>query len=61
MVKGWYRRSPMPYVEIRALACEGKMRKSWVPFMNQLSGFVLIAAGLLWGLAIFLLPGNLPY
>ncbi len=61
MVEGWYRRSPIPFVEISAIECEGKVRKSWVPFMNQLSGFALIAIGPLWEFAIFFVPGLLPY
>ena len=48
-------------VEISAIECEGEVRKSWVPFMNQLSGFALIAMGLLWGGAIFIVPELLPY
>ncbi len=45
-VIGWYRRAPMPYVEVRELISEnGDHIKSWVPILYRLTGAVCIAAG----------------
>ncbi len=44
-VQGWYRRSPVPYVELQSLRCGGKETKSWVPTLYRLSSFALLAAG----------------
>ena len=51
IVEGWYRRSPVPYVEVKSIRCDGTERKSWVPFMNWATAAVLLIAGLLWTLA----------
>lgn len=48
MVEGWYRRCPVPYVEIRRLDCDGVTRRSWTPLMNKLSAIALIGVGLTW-------------
>lgn len=46
-VIGWYRRSPMPYIEVKELNCDGKTIRSWVPFLYRLSGIVLVIVGLI--------------
>ncbi len=45
VVEGWYRRAPVPYVEIRTIECAGKVRKSWVLFFKKITAFVIIAVG----------------
>lgn len=50
-VEGWYRRSPVPYVEIRTFTCDGVTRRSWVPVMKFLWGLLLVGLG-----GLFLLP-----
>ena len=45
-VHGWYRRAPMPYVEVRELVtARGDKIKSWVPTLYRLSGVALIFIG----------------
>ena len=56
VVKGWYRRAPVPYVEIKSIACEGKVRRSWVPLLYQLTALLLMALGVAWAAV----PGDLP-
>jgi hypothetical protein len=44
-VIGWYRRAPMPYVEVKELISEnGDSIKSWVPFLYRLTGLACIVA-----------------
>ncbi len=45
-VEGWYRRAPVPYLEIKSITCEGRTRRSWVPLVYQLTALALMAAGL---------------
>ena len=52
-VEGWYRRAPVPSVELRSIARGDKVTKSWVPLWNRLSALALIAAGLAWAAATF--------
>ena len=49
--EGWYRRAPVPYVQLKSMSCDGKTRKCWVPIMNQFTALVLIAVGIVWALA----------
>ena len=45
-VEGWYRRSPVPFVEInRISADDGTKSRSWVPFMKMGTAFLACAAG----------------
>jgi len=44
-VQGWYRRAPVPYVEIRTLSWKGIVKKSWVPFMNKLTAVLFMLGG----------------
>ena len=50
-VRGWYRRAPVPYVEIREIECEGRTSRSWIPLYYRLSAIALIAIGLLIAIA----------
>ena len=45
-VEGWYRRSPMPFVEIRSIGCEGKQYRSWIPVLYKMSALAFLIAGL---------------
>lgn len=49
---GWYRRSPVPYVELLNISYSGHTTKSWVPAMKQAGAYILVCIGLLWGLAL---------
>ncbi len=44
--EGWYRRAPMPYLEVRKLTMDGKTRKSWAPAANLAFAFCLALAGI---------------
>jgi Zn-dependent protease with chaperone function len=59
--QGWYRRAPMPYVELKSIECDGKVRKSWVPVLYQSSALFLVALGGLWTLLAYFAPELLPY
>lgn len=43
-VKGWYRRSPVPYVEIKEYEIDGKIKKIWTYKLNK---GILIAMGVI--------------
>ena len=53
-VEGWYRRSPTPYIEIKTIECDGKVRRSWVPALNRLTAILVLAGGVGWGVAVWL-------
>ena len=46
-VQGWYRRSPMPYIEINNFTVEGKTRKSYLWMFRYLTGVVITAIGVM--------------
>jgi Zn-dependent protease with chaperone function/Zn-finger nucleic acid-binding protein len=50
VVEGWYRRSPVPYVQLKSIECDGKVRKSWVPLVSKLSALIVIAVGILFSI-----------
>lgn len=52
IVQGWYRRSPIPYVEVKSIECDGKVRKSWVPILYRLSAIALMVIGVFWALRV---------
>ena len=45
-VVGWYRRAPVPFIEIRYLTCDGKTTKSWLPGFNLFLAIAIAVAGL---------------
>jgi len=49
-VEGWYRRAPVPYVEIRRLTAGDDTVRSWAPFCYALTAAALLAAGAVIGL-----------
>lgn len=49
-VEGWYRRAPVPYVEIRRLVADGQTVRSWVPFCYRLTAVAMLVVGLVIGL-----------
>lgn len=56
VVEGWYRRAPMPYLEIKSIWCDGVERRSWVPILYQVTALALMALGAAWAAV----PGDLP-
>ena len=46
-VQGWYRRSPMPYIEINNFTVEGKNRRSYLWIFRYLTGIVITLVGIL--------------
>ncbi len=53
-VEGWYRRAPVPYIELRTIRRDGKVTKSWVAMFNRLGAVAITAAGMAWAAAAFL-------
>ena len=51
IVEGWYRRSPVPYIEIASILTRKDKSRSWIPFYYK-STAILVA---ITGLALFLL------
>ncbi|GEM_PF-230031 len=47
VIEGWYRRAPMPYIEINKITSEGAVSKSYVPKARRVTSIVLIVLGLL--------------
>lgn len=47
-VEGWYRRSPTPYIEIKTIECDGKVRRSWIPALNRFTAILILAGGVGW-------------
>ena len=52
VVQGWYRRSPVPYVELKSIELHGDVSRSWVPILNRLSAIALLVGGFGWAAAI---------
>ena len=46
-VQGWYRRSPMPYIEINNFTVENKTRRSYLWIFRYLTGVVITAIGII--------------
>jgi heat shock protein HtpX len=53
-IQGWYRRSPIPYVQIKTIECEGVVKKSYVPMVRRLTAIIYILAALGWGAFLML-------
>ena len=47
-VEGWYRRAPVPYIEIKSIKWKDKITKSWLLFFYNLIGVLLIFIGFIW-------------
>ncbi len=50
VVEGWYRRAPVPYVELKSIRAGANLSRSWVPFLYRLTAIALLVAGLIWGM-----------
>ena len=59
-ITGWYRRSPVPFVEVKTLECEGELRRCWVSALHQATAFAVVALGLYWLVGALAAPGLLP-
>lgn len=46
IVKGWYRRSPVPYVEINSMIIDGKTKKCYTYLFSKIFTWLLAVAGL---------------
>ena len=46
-VQGWYRRSPMPYIEINNFTVEGKNRRSYLWIFRYLTGITITIIGIM--------------
>jgi len=46
-VQGWYRRSPMPYIEINNFTVEGTTRRSYLWMFRYLTGIVITVIGVM--------------
>lgn len=46
IVKGWYRRSPVPYVEINSMIIDGKTKKCYTYLLSKIFTWLLAVAGL---------------
>lgn len=53
VVRGWYRRAPIPYVQLDRISLNGGVSRSWVPVLEQLVAVLLF----LFGMALLLFPG----
>ena len=42
-IKGWYRRSPVPYVEIYKMEIDGKTKKIYTYIINKIIYYILLA------------------
>ncbi|MDD9933962.1 MAG: hypothetical protein OXT09_10175 [Myxococcales bacterium] len=45
VVEGWYRRSPMPYVEIAHFTADGTKRTSWLRHFRWATAIAVAALG----------------
>jgi heat shock protein HtpX len=52
VVAGWYRRSPVPYVELKSIELHGEVSRSWVPILNRFSAIALLVGGFAWAAAV---------
>ena len=41
-VKGWYRRSPVPYIEIKEMEIDGKIKKCYTYTWAKISRIILL-------------------
>mgnify|MGYP003990401283 FL=1 len=46
-IKGWYRRSPVPYIQIYKIDCYGEVRKSWASAGYLTWAIILAVIGVL--------------
>lgn len=53
IIEGWYRRAPVPYIEIKSIELDGDVTTSWYRFYNFVSAVVISFAG------VFLALGGL--
>jgi hypothetical protein len=57
---GWYRRSPVPYIELKSIRCGERTETSRVPAFNQWSAVSLILVGLFLTASLFSLFPQAP-
>jgi heat shock protein HtpX len=49
-VQGWYRRSPIPHVQIKTLECDGDTVTSYIPHIRSFGPYIFLVAALVWGI-----------
>ena len=60
-VTGWYRRSPVPYIELKSIKVEGeKERRCYTYIAKYVWAGILACIGLIVMLAAFFTQANLP-
>jgi Zn-dependent protease with chaperone function len=47
-IKGWYRRSPVPYIEIKEMECEGETINCYAYNAKIIFGILTVVAGAFW-------------
>jgi len=45
-IKGWYRRSPVPYIELKTLRTAGKSRECYVYTIKAVTAYLMLIGGL---------------
>jgi hypothetical protein len=44
-IKGWYRRSPVPYIELKTMKTQNKSRECYVYTMKTLFAYLTLIGG----------------
>ena len=45
-IKGWYRRSPVPYIELKTLTTASKSRECYVYTIKLITAYLMLIGGL---------------
>ncbi len=49
-ITGWYRRSPVPYIEIKQMECEGETINCYAYYAKIAAGILIMLAGVFWAI-----------
>lgn len=52
-VRGWYRRAPVPYFELRSFESEGVTKRCWTLEVRYVFSFLLVLASMAWASGLF--------
>jgi hypothetical protein len=52
-IKGWYRRSPVPYIELKTLRTKQKSRECYVYTIKTLTAYLMLIGGLAATILLF--------
>ena len=53
-ISGWYRRAPVPYIDIKTMEVDGKVKKCWTYQFGYVWRIVLLAIALFFSIAVLL-------